>query len=229
MTVRHQGTVDDSDVVDVGGILCTSRERTMYDMARLLSAEVALSCADAALGRVGGDPRNYDEPAAEEWLLAMRDRLDANAGARGIRHARVVMELVDGRSQLPLESVTKLQLRRLGLGQPRLQVPVAAPSGGSFWMDVELVEADSFFECDGETKYTDEALRSGRTLEEVLLAEKQREDWVRGTTGKRVLRGGSAHAASPEALASRLVSFGVTIPDPRNRLLLPRRPLTYGQ
>ena len=96
-------------------------------------------------------------------------------------------------------------------------------------MDIELDEADSFYECDGETKYTDEAMRSGRTLEQVLLAEKQREDWVRGTTGKRVLRGGSAHAASPAALAARLVSFGVALPDRRDRLLLPRRPVVYGQ
>jgi hypothetical protein len=228
-TVRHQGSVDESDVIDVGGILCTSPERTVYDLARLMSAEVALTCADAALARIGGDQRRYDEGAADEWLLGMGVRLDANAGARGIRHARAVMAIVDGRSQLPLESVTKLQLRRLGFGQPRLQVPVAAPGDGSFWMDVELEEARAFYECDGETKYADEAMRSGRTLEQVLLAEKQREDWVRGTTGKRVLRGGSVHAASPAALAARLASFGVALPEPRDRLFLPRRPFVYGQ
>jgi hypothetical protein len=228
-TVRHRGAVDESDVVDVGGILCTSLQRTIYDLARLTSAEVALACADAALARVGGDPRYYDERAAGEWLMAMESRTDRGAGARGIRHARMLMTLVDGRSQLPLESITKLQLRRLGFDQPRLQVPVPAPDGGSFWLDLELGESDSFYECDGETKYTDEAMRSGRTLEQVLLAEKQREDWVRGTTGKRVLRGGSAHAASPSALAARLGSFGIALPDPRKRLLLPRRPLAYGQ
>ncbi len=227
-TIRHRATIDDSDVVDVAGILCTSLERTIYDLARLVSAEVALASADAALARIGGDPRDYDERAADEWLAAIGVRLDTNAGARGIRHARLLMPLVDGRSQLPLESVTKLQLRRLGFNQPRLQVPVAAPTGGSFWMDVELEEADAFYECDGETKYTDEAMRSGRTLEQVLLAEKQREDWVRGTTGKRVLRGGSEHAKSPAALAARLLSFGIALPDSRKRLLLPSRPLIYG-
>ncbi len=229
MTVRHQGSINDADVIDVGGILCTSPERTIYDLARLVSAEVALACADAQLGRIGGDPREYDAPAADAWLAGMAARIDAAPGARGIRQARTLIGLVDGRSQLPLESITKLQLRRLGFRTPRLQVPVRASGEGWFWMDIELDEADAFYECDGETKYTDEALRSGRTLEQVLLAEKQREDWVRGMTGRRVLRGGSAHAASPAALASRLASFGVMLPDRRDRLLLPRRPLLYGQ
>ncbi|WP_232711526.1 hypothetical protein [Microbacterium lacus] len=228
-TIRHQGRVNDADVIDIGGILCTSPERTIYDLARHASAEVALACADAQLGRIGGDPREYDATAAEAWLAEMAARIDAARGVRGIRHARMLIEVIDGRSQLPLESITKLQLRRLGFRAPRLQVPVRAPKDGWFWMDIELDEAGAFYECDGETKYTDEAMRSGRTLEQVLLAEKQREDWVRGTTGKRVLRGGSAHAASPEALAARLASFGVALPDRRDRLLLPRRPLAYGQ
>lgn len=229
LTVRHQGRIDDADIVDIDGILCTSAERTVYDLVRLVSAEVALSSADAHLARVGGDPRRYDATAADAWVAGLAARIDAAPGARGIRHARMLHPLIDGRSQLPLESITKLQFRRLGFRAPRLQVPVRAPHDGWFWMDIALDEAAAFYECDGESKYTDEAMRSGRTLEEVLLAEKQREDWVRGTTGRRVLRGGSAHSASPTALAARLASFGVALPDRRDRLLLPRRPLLYGQ
>lgn len=156
--VRHRGDLADSDIVEVGGILCTSVARTAYDLARLASAEVGLVCMDTALSRVGGDPRRYDEPAAEEWLEDMSERMDATGGARGIRQARMLRDIADGRSQQPLEITTKLQLRRLGFRQPGLQIPVAAP-------------------------------------EEVMIAEKHREDWVRGTTGWRVLRGGSADAA----------------------------------
>ncbi|MFT4052046.1 MAG: hypothetical protein QM677_07335 [Microbacterium sp.] len=227
--VRHRGHVDDADIVDVDGILCTSVERTVYDLARLTSAEVALVGIDTALGRIGGDPRRYDERAASEWLTGMGERIAAGGAARGIRHARTLISIADGRSQQPLEITTKLQLRRLGFAQPSLQVPVPDPRGGRYWMDIGLDDVNAFYECDGETKYTDEAMRSGRPLEEVLLAEKQREDWVRGTTGRRVLRGGSRHSASPDALAARLQSFGVAIPDRRERLLIPRRPLTYGQ
>lgn len=227
--IRHRARLEPSDVVDVGGIRCTSLERTVYDLARLTSAEVALVAVDTALGRIGGDPRSFDGDAAAAWHAGLVERVERSAGARGIRHARAVLDVADGRSQQPLEITTKLQLRRLGFGQPALQVPVAAPGGGAFWLDMEITEAGAFYECDGETKYTDEAMRSGRTLEQVLLAEKQREDWVRGTTRKAVLRGGTAHAATPEALAARLRSFGVALPDRRARLMLPRRPLVYGQ
>lgn len=227
--VRHRMALDTADIVEVGGLLCTCLERTVVDLLRCASAEVALSCADAALARIGGDPRAYNLAAAESWRDALRDRVSAAPGARGIREARELVELIDGRSQLPLESVTKLQLRRLGFRDLRLQVPVAAPRGGSFWLDICIDEAGVFFECDGEAKYTDEALRAGKRLEEVLLAEKQREDWVRGTTGMRVVRGGMPDAATPEALADRLQSFGIRLPDHRARPFLPRRPLLRGQ
>jgi len=227
--IRHHAQIDDADIVEVDGLRCTSLERTVYDLARLASAEVGLVCLDTALGRVGGDPRRYDLAAADEWLAGISERVRLAGPARGVRHAAMVLEVADGRSQQPLEIVTKLQLRRLGYRQPRLQVPVPAPGGGAYWMDIGIDEADAFYECDGETKYTDEAMRSGRTLEQVLLAEKQREDWVRGTTRRRVVRGGSVHAATPEALAARLAGFGIPLPERRTGLLLPRRPLVHGQ
>lgn len=226
---RHRGAVSGDDIVEVDGIRCTSVERTAFDLARLASPEVALVFIDTALGRIGGDFRRYDEHAADKWVGEMYARLEAAPGARGIRQARTLLQIADGRSQQPLEIVTKLQLRRLGFRQPRLQIPVRAPGRGSYWMDIALDEAEAFYECDGETKYTDEALRSGRTLEEVLIAEKAREDWVRGTTRRRVLRGGTAHSTTPTALSARLTSFGVTLPDRRERLFLPRKPLLYGQ
>lgn len=227
--IRHRGELEASDVAEVDGILCTSLERTVFDLARVASAEVAIVCADAALGRIGGDPRAYDEDAGRAWIEAIEARVERAAGARGVRQARVLLPIADGRSQQPLEAVTKLQLRRLGFRQPSLQVEVPAPGSGSFWMDIEIDEAGAFFECDGETKYLDEALRAGKTIEEVVLAEKRREDWVRGVTDRRVLRGGSADAATPQALAARLAAFGVELPPPREGLFLPRRPLTAGQ
>lgn len=227
--VRHDVQLASDEIVEVGGIRCTSLERTVFDLLRLASPEVALVCADAALARIGGDPRDFDRAAAECWLDEVAARVDAAATARGIRQARTLLEIADGRSEQPLEVVTKLQLRRLGFAQPRLQVTVPAPHGGSYWMDIALDEVNAFYECDGEGKYLDEATRSGRSLDEVLFAEKKREDWVRGTTGRRVVRGGSEHAVTPEALAAHLSAFGIALPDRRKRLLLPKRPLLHGQ
>jgi hypothetical protein len=226
--VRHRTPLEASDVVEIGGLRCTSISRTVLDIARYASPEVAIACADAALSSIGGGPRRYHIESAEIWRDGLRGLLSV-PGARGVRQARAVLDMADGRSELPLESVTKLQLRRLGFAQPKLQVPLASPTGTTYWMDMEIEEAGVFYECDGEGKYTDETLRSGRSVERVILDEKRREDWVRGVTGKRVLRGGFAEVASPGALAARLTAFGIRLPPIRKRLLLPSRPALAGQ
>lgn len=96
-------------------------------------------------------------------------------------------------------------------------------------MDLEIPGAGAFIECDGQGKYVDAALTAGRTLDGILLAEKHREDWVRGVTDKRVLRCASADVATPDALAARLRAFRIALPTTRRRLFLPRRPLLAGQ
>lgn len=55
-------------------------------------------------------------------------------------------------------------------------------------------------------------MRSGRTLEQVILDEKRREDWIRGTTQKRFARAESPHIVTPATLGKRLAAFGITPP-----------------
>lgn len=225
---RHRAALAAADIAVVEGLPCTGLERTVHDLLCGASLEVAVAAADAALQRVAGPPRAYDTGAAEGFREAVRDRVRAGGGARGVRAARDLIEVVDGRSELPLESVMKLQLRRLGFPQPGLQVPVPSP-GGTYWMDLEIPGAGLFLECDGNGKYTDAALTDGRPVERILLDEKHREDWVRGVSGNRVLRFGTRDVATPDALASRLRAFRVELPTTRKRLFLPRRPLLAGQ
>lgn len=71
-------------------------------------------------------------------------------------------------------------------------------------------------EYDGEVKYRDVAMRHGRALEDVLRAEKEREDWIRGLTGRRVIRWTTADIRSPGGLRSKLYRFGV-FPTPNHR------------
>ncbi|MEH3089268.1 MAG: hypothetical protein PGN24_06580 [Microbacterium arborescens] len=196
----------------------------MFDLARVAAPEISLSCADAALGLVGGDPRRFDADAAERWRDGMLRRCRV-PGMRGVRRARLIAEIADGRAELPLESITRLQLLRLGFRDIRLQVPVAHHGGGSFWMDIAV--DDAFIECDGRQKYVDPGMRNGRSIDDIVLAEKRREDWVRGSTSRPVLRVAWPDAASPDTLRRHLQAFHVPLPR-RPHLLGPTTPLMSG-
>ncbi|WP_460774473.1 type IV toxin-antitoxin system AbiEi family antitoxin domain-containing protein [Microbacterium sp. GXF7504] len=206
--LRHEGVVPEEDIAERHGMRCTSLARTVTDCIRILSEEAGIALADAALALVGGDPRAFDDGAADTLLDELARRVAA-PGARGIRRARWIVSLADGRAQLPLESVTRLQLVRLGFRRPRLQVPVPDPRGGEYRVDIGLDDVGAFCEVDGRTKYLDESLRSGLELEEVLLREKQREDWIRGTTQRRLARVEAEHVTSPGILRTRLAAFGI--------------------
>ncbi|RWR20069.1 hypothetical protein D8Y23_06610 [Microbacterium enclense] len=207
---RHQDEPNDSDVVEIDGIRCTSLERTVFDVARTRSMEVALSCADAALRREAGRRHGVDSASQDAWRERMRERVARAAGHRGVAGARWLIEFADGRAELPGESVSRLQLFRLGFRDLDLQVPIAGPAGREYFVDIALRECRTFWEFDGEAKYRDPALRADATIEQILLDEKRREDWIRGTTQWRLCRGGFRDIADPGTLAARLAAFGVT-------------------
>lgn len=209
---RHADELEETDVVEIDGIRCTSLERTIFDVARTKSLETSVPCADAALRRVVVDGRVFDADLQAEWRERFARRAARAAGRRGVRRARWIGEFADGRAELPGESVSRLQLHRLGFRDFDLQVPVEGPRGFDYHVDVGLKEVRTFWEFDGEEKYRNEAMRRGRSLEDVLLEEKRREDWIRGRTRWHLVRGGFADIATPETLAARLSAFGVQPP-----------------
>ncbi len=210
--MRHRDALPDVDVEERDGILCTTLERTTFDVVRVLSREASVAFADAALRRVAMTDDDYDFVAAEEWRALMLERIARASGVRGVRQAAEVIRFADGRAELPGESVTRLQLARLGFVRLELQVPVPSPAGRDYHLDLDLEEVETFVEFDGQGKYLDEALRSGRSLEEVLLDEKRREDWIRGITQQRFVRVESPHILTPDALAARLTAFSIPLP-----------------
>jgi hypothetical protein len=209
---RHVAPLPGSDITVRGGIRCTSLSRTVFDLIRSLPAAAAVAVADAAERQMADRQWEWDLDAVIAWRRGLAQRMSEAGGARGIRQARWVAAFADGRAQLPGESVSRLHLHRLGFDAPELQVPVEGPDGTRYFVDFGLADVRSFGEFDGKTKYLDEALRSGRTLEQVLLEEKQREDWIRGRSQWRFARWGSEHIVTAAALAARLASFGITPP-----------------
>jgi len=211
LVARHEVSVPEVDVAVIDGIRCTSLSRMVADLIRMLGPQAALALADAAMRLVSWDEaaRTYDADAAETLRAAVAARLPR--GGRGVRRARWILGLADGRSASPGESASRVLLIEIGFRRIRLQSAVASPTGSSYYLDFDLEEADAWGEYDGETKYLDEDMRDG-DLEAVLLAEKQREDWIRGTTQRKLGRWGKVHIATAAALEQRLALFHIHPP-----------------
>ncbi|GAA1694394.1 hypothetical protein GCM10009808_09360 [Microbacterium sediminicola] len=211
---RHDVDLDARDRAEVAHVPCTNLERTVYDVIRTTRLETAVTVADAALRLAGADPTHggYQADRAEAWRLGLWRRIARHPGARGIRQARVVAGFADGRAQLPGESVSRLYLRELGFDAPRLQVPVPTRAGTTYYVDFGLDDVHAWGEFDGVGKYTDPGMLAGRSGREVLLAEKEREDWIRATTGRPVVRWGMPQLSSPQALRTRLAESGIHPP-----------------
>lgn len=159
----HSGRLDDDEVTDVDGIPVTTIARTVADVARNSALIRAVAAAD---GAVNQDPDQAGQIA--ESLLRCPRR---NGHQRGLR----AMRLVDGRSESPRESVTRLILNSVPVDM-ELQINIYDTSG------VFVGRADGgcpacgvLWEYDGESKYVRLA-PPGQSTAEVVLAEKRREN-----------------------------------------------------
>ena len=200
------------DVTTVLGLPCTTLDRTVLDLARLAPDDRALVCLDAAVRRRFPVPRG--EPTSAEarvWLGTLAASPSMAPGARGRRKAARLLALADAGAESPLESVARLRLRSLGY-DVATQVAVRAPHGGWYHFDLELEGLDVLCEVDGRRKYVDTGMRRGRSAEQVLVEEKRREDWARGTTGKRVIRLMAREVETDDALRRTLRAYRVPPP-----------------
>lgn len=207
---RRAMSISDDDITVRHGMLCTSLARTVLDLSRAFSAEVAVSAADAALARVAVTGHRQDEDAAAQWRDEMLQL--ARPGLRGVRQARWIAEFADGRAQLPGESVSRLQLHRLGFRDVQLQVPVTGAAGANYFLDFGFPRSRCFGEFDGEGKYFDPASRASATTAEAIFEEKHREDDVRGVTGWRLARWATPHIRTPRAFGTHLAAFNLHPP-----------------
>lgn len=207
---RHAMTLDAGEVVLRHGLRCTSLARTVFDVSRTLRPEAAIAAGDSALRLVSIRGHDVDLEAAGAWRAAISEM--CAAGLRGVRRARWVSEFADGRAQLPGESVSRLQLHRLGFRDVDLQVPILGAAGTRYFADFGFRRSQTFGEFDGAGKYFDAELRTAPTALDAVLAEKWREDDIRGVTGWRIVRWGKAHIRTAEDLGARLAAFGLRPP-----------------
>ena len=161
------------EICHVDGVPLTSVARTVVDLARTLPVDQAVIAGDSAL-------RMHPDAA-----LSLPETVAAGRARQGIAKARRAVEFLDGRSESPGESLSRLRIHTAGLPAPALQQELRTGSGvfvarpDFFWKDPGVVG-----EFDGRGKYG--ADEPGATAE-AIHREKLREDAIR-SLGYEVVR-----------------------------------------
>lgn len=146
---------------EVDGVPCTSLARTVVDLACTLDFDEAVIAGDCAAARDA------------EFGSALLCCLDESGPRRGIAAARRVAAFLDGRSESPGESLSRIRMHQAGMPAPTLQKEIRTPDG-QFVARVDFLWEDEGVvgEFDGMGKYDEGGV-------EALRNEKRREDALR--------------------------------------------------
>lgn len=211
--IRHHHPYAPEHTQLSGSLMHTDLTRTVVDLARspgTTDFASAVVTGDAALRRLEQVSIGATDSQRSHRDLMLTQLADLPR-TRGVRRARQVLNFLDSSAESPLESLFRLQLSRLGF-VVRTQVRVPAPDGGFYRMDFELVGLRVFVEADGRSKFLEPQYLRGRTPGQAAIDERDRENWVSGSQGYRVIRGRWEHALTSQATAQLLRSFNITPP-----------------
>lgn len=189
--VHHGGKFRVSDLRREGGTWSTTPTRTVLDTCGTVSTEAGLVLANWFLNAGLTTPellaQRYVEMQRWPQMIAVR----------------LVLHLTDGRIGSVGESRFFYLVWRAGLPLPVPQWAVW--DGGRLVgiVDFAWPELGVMAEFDGRIKYG-RLLKPGQSTEDVLFAEKRREDELREITGFRMVRSVWSDLDRPEVLVSRL-------------------------
>lgn len=163
--------MSDVEVTPWNGHFVTTALQTAVDLAAASRFAEGVAVADQALWarRPGGGL--VEASALRDRAASLRGR----GSARAARAAEFATSLADS----VRESQSRVLISVLGFPEPELQARFMLSSGRDAFTDFFWLEHRHIGEYDGVGKYRDPALLRGRTPEEALVAEKDREDDLR--------------------------------------------------
>lgn len=184
----------------LGGLWITPVVRTLVDVALTEPLVTSVAAIDAAVSR------GLVDPEALEAELACHGR------ARGLVRARAALVVASPGSTSPLESLSAVRMFEGHLERPEQQVPFPSSTGRGYDVDFfwRRRPLPLIGEGDGDEKY---ALHGDGSLWEAVLAEKEREDDLRGQ-GNDVVRWRWDEAWRSGALCRKLEARGVPLGRP---------------
>lgn len=199
MLVVHSDSLLVGETLPVEGMTVTTAARTAFDIGRRVSGVAGVQRIDALMNATG-------------VVVADVERvIEAHPGVRGLAELRCALTLVDGGSESPYETLTRLMLVRAGLPRPQTQVPVFDEYGSLVArLDMAWPEARVAVEYDGAQHWTD-ARQRRRDIER--LAALDDLGWI-------VIRVSSDMLRTPAAVVARVraaLDRRSTVPNPTGR------------
>lgn len=126
------------DVMEIGGVLVTTPERTALDCARYLSPPMALAVLDRMAGQGLVDPE------------VLRVRIEEFKGDRGVGQARYLIVHIEADAESYGESWFRLRLLDAGFPRPDVQIWVPEERPGAMRLDLGWEGLRLAGEYDGE-------------------------------------------------------------------------------
>jgi len=198
---RHCTGFDSVEVVTLGGYTVTSPAQTVVDLARGLPFADGVVAMDSALHR-----KRQPHPLTN--IDEIYEVLSRFEGRRGFRKARAAAAFATPLSDSPEESHSRVHIHLLGFPPPVLQKQFILRSGDTAEVDFFWEDFQHIGECDGRSKYTDPAFLRGRTTQQALIDEKNRENELRRLV-RQFSRWEPRELYPPRRLYDRLVRDGL--------------------
>lgn len=193
---RHEAGLTADEVIDLGPILVTSVERTLVDFAATRSFLSGACAIEHALHRGDLDQSELS------GVVARRKPF------RGSRRADAVVAFASQLSASPNETLCRVRFEELGFPQPEQQVRFRGINGTDYPVDFYWPQFDAICETDGRVKYERPEYLAGRTPQQALWDEKQREDELRAQC-RQFVRVSWSDAWNGAPLAAKLARAGI--------------------
>lgn len=192
---QHQGTIVDGDIVVRHDLPVMSATRTALDVTTCCSTEASLVLVNDLLHR------------GLTTLEDLRERYSPMSRDPNTLKTDIVLRLADPRLESVGESRTFWLMYRGGIPAPDPQFEVLDDVGRVFArLDFAWPELGVWLEFDGREKYL-KHLRTGESVVDAVLREKERESRISELTGWRCIRLTWADLERPRATGVRILAM----------------------
>ncbi len=201
---------DDPEAIEINQFAVTSLARTVIDVSARSDFTRAVCMVDAAIRPAQQNEFRHTHGVPATGKTRVTELLTSLAPFPGLTRAKLALEFGDPLSGSIGESISRVQMHLIGFPPPILQTPFYDSEGLIGYADFYWPQFSLIGEFDGRVKYGDTYYARGHLPEEVVWAEKLREDRLRRQV--RSLARWDWHVANNQRLLSeRLRGHGLPL------------------